>query len=56
VIEQELQRIRDDEHATKDERDAAELLLSGQKPDQHIASVLVGWCARNAFTQNRYGK
>lgn len=56
MIKQELQRIIDDERATQDERTAAELLLSGQKPDQHIASVLTGWYARNAFTQDRYGK
>lgn len=56
MIEQELQRIIDDEHATQDERDAAELLLTGQKPDQHIAGVLTGWCARNSFRQDRYGK
>lgn len=55
-VQQELQRIIDDEHATQDERTAAELLLLGQKPDQHIASVLAGWCARNAFTQDRYGR
>lgn len=56
MIEQELQRILNDPQATTLEREAAELLLMGTKPDAHIASVLAGWCQRNAFVQNRYGK
>ena len=56
MIEEELSRIANDPHATPLEREAAELLLMGTKPDAHLASVLAGWCQRNAFVQNRYGK
>lgn len=56
MIEKELERIVDDPQATELEREAASLLLSGTKPDAHIASVLTGWCQRNALVQNRYGK
>lgn len=55
MIEQELQRIIDDPKATPIVREAAELLLSGVKPDQHIASVLTGYLHKQ-HTQDRYGK
>jgi hypothetical protein len=51
----ECRAILMDETATRDEQFAAQTVLCGRKVDQHIASVLAGYAARQQRV-NKYGK